>query len=65
MPYQNIVLDKKNHVCVLTINRPPANSWNLETLEEFEMALGEVEDDSLEFANKEDGITISGKIDQF
>ncbi len=45
MQYENILMDKKDHVCVATINRPPANAWNLATLEEFEQVLNQVEDD--------------------
>ena len=46
MKYENIILDRKDHVCVLTVNHPPANAWNLATMEEFELALDEVENDS-------------------
>jgi len=45
MKYENIIPDKNNHICVLTINHPPANAWNLSTLEEFELVLDEIEDD--------------------
>lgn len=46
MAYENITVDRKDHICVLTINHPPANAWNLTTMEEFELALDEVENDS-------------------
>lgn len=46
MTYENIIIDRKDHVCVLTVNHPPANAWNLATMEEFELALDEVENDS-------------------
>jgi enoyl-CoA hydratase/carnithine racemase len=40
-----ILLDKKDHVAVVTINHPPANTWNLGTMEAFETAIDEVESD--------------------
>jgi len=46
MKYENIILERNDHVCVLTVNHPPANAWNLATMEEFELALDEVENDS-------------------
>ncbi|MFH1136171.1 MAG: enoyl-CoA hydratase-related protein [Pseudomonadota bacterium] len=45
MDLQNILLEKKGHVCLMTINHPPANSWNLATMLDFEKALDEVEKD--------------------
>jgi len=41
----NILLDKQNHVAILTINHPPANTWNLATMEAFQEALDDVEND--------------------
>ena len=45
MAYENIVLEKKGYIGVLTLNRPPANSVNLATLEEIDGALDELESD--------------------
>ena len=36
MEYKNFILEKKGNVRIVTINRPPANAWNLEAMEEFE-----------------------------
>ncbi|MFC1895229.1 enoyl-CoA hydratase/isomerase family protein [Thermodesulfobacteriota bacterium] len=45
MKDESVVLEKRGHICVLTINRPPANAWNLAILEAFESGLDEVEND--------------------
>ncbi len=45
MRYENIILEKDNHVATLTINHPPANAINLATLEEINKALDDVEQD--------------------
>ncbi len=45
MKHENIISDIKEYICVLTINHPPANAWNLATVEDFELALSEVEND--------------------
>ena len=45
MELENIIMEKKGPVCVLTINHPPANSWNLATMEDFIKALDAVEND--------------------
>lgn len=36
MTLENIVLEKKDHVAIVTIDHPPANAWNLATMIEFE-----------------------------
>jgi len=46
MEQKNIVLEKRGHISVITINHPPANTWNLATMEEFEEAIGAVEKDA-------------------
>jgi len=46
MELKNLIVEKKGHVCVITINHPPANAWNLETFLEFESVLDEVENDN-------------------
>src|SRR6056297_952697 len=45
MEYENLVVDKKDNICIITINRPPANSWSLAAIEEFEKILEQIEDD--------------------
>lgn len=45
MSQENILMNKKDSVCVVTINRPPANSWNLSALEAFEKVLNQIEED--------------------
>ncbi|MEA3224172.1 MAG: enoyl-CoA hydratase-related protein [Thermodesulfobacteriota bacterium] len=45
MSYENLILEKKGNIAVLTINHPPANAFNLVTLQEFEQALNELEND--------------------
>lgn len=45
MERKNILIETDGHLCTLTVNRPPANAWNLEAMKEFELALGEAEDD--------------------
>ncbi|MBI5590801.1 MAG: enoyl-CoA hydratase/isomerase family protein [Deltaproteobacteria bacterium] len=44
--YQNIKFDLNGHIAIITIDHPPANTWNLATLNEFEDAVGIVENDS-------------------
>lgn len=46
MKLDNITLDVKDHIGSLTINRPPANSWSLAALEDFEKALDEIENNN-------------------
>jgi enoyl-CoA hydratase/carnithine racemase len=45
MGYANLILEKKGHVGILTINHPPANAINLATLEDITAALDELEND--------------------
>jgi enoyl-CoA hydratase/carnithine racemase len=45
METPNLLLDKKDHIAVVTINRPPANSWNMAAMVEFEKILDDVETD--------------------
>lgn len=46
MELENILIEKKEHVAIITINHPPANAWNLPTMQDFEKALNDVEEDS-------------------
>ncbi len=43
--YQNIKYELNGHIAIITIDHPPANTWNLATLNEFEDAIGQVEND--------------------
>jgi enoyl-CoA hydratase/carnithine racemase len=45
MENQPLILEKKDHIAIVTINRPPANSWNMAAMEEFEKILDDVEND--------------------
>ncbi|RLC00532.1 MAG: enoyl-CoA hydratase [Deltaproteobacteria bacterium] len=45
MELENIVLEKRGHIAVITINHPPANAWNLATMLDFEKAVDDVEAD--------------------
>jgi len=45
MSYANIKVEKKGNIAVLTIDHPPANAWNLATMEDFEKAIADVEAD--------------------
>ena len=45
MELENIKLEKKNHVALITIDHPPANAWNLATMLDFEKAIDDVEAD--------------------
>ncbi len=40
-----ILVEKKAHIAVVTINHPPANTWNLATMEAFEQAMEMIEGD--------------------
>ena len=45
MSYENIKVEKKDHIAILTIDHPPANAWNLATMNDFEKAVNDVEND--------------------
>jgi enoyl-CoA hydratase/carnithine racemase len=45
MTSENIILEIKNHIALITFNHPPVNAWNLATMEEFEQAIDAVEKD--------------------
>ncbi len=42
MELENITLEKKGHVAVITINHPPANAWNLATMLDFEKVVDRI-----------------------
>ena len=46
MQLENIILTKQEYVGIITINHPPVNAWNWATMQDFEKALGAVENDS-------------------
>ncbi|MFH2129605.1 MAG: enoyl-CoA hydratase-related protein [bacterium] len=45
MSYENIKVEKKGNIAILTIDHPPANAWNLATTTDFEKAIADVEKD--------------------
>lgn len=45
MSYENIKIEKKGHITILTIDHPPANAWNLATMNDFGQAIDEIEQD--------------------
>jgi enoyl-CoA hydratase/carnithine racemase len=45
MELENIKLEKKDHVALITIDHPPANAWNLATMLDFEKVIDDVEAD--------------------
>ncbi|MBU3917711.1 enoyl-CoA hydratase/isomerase family protein [bacterium] len=45
MSFENIKVEKKGHITILTIDHPPANAWNLATMNDFEQAINDVEND--------------------
>jgi enoyl-CoA hydratase/carnithine racemase len=45
MNYDNLILDQKGHIAILTLDHPPVNAWNLELMEDFEKAIDAIEND--------------------
>lgn len=45
MELDNIIVEKRGHVGIATINHPPANTWNLATTEDFKKAIDSLESD--------------------
>lgn len=45
MTCKNVILEKKNRIAVLTLNHPPVNTFNLETVKDMESAIIDVEED--------------------
>jgi len=45
MTYANLIIEKKGHICIITLNHPPVNAWNLGLMKDFEKAVNEVEND--------------------
>ena len=45
MALENMRLEKKDHIALITFDHPPANTWNLAALTDFEKVVAEVEND--------------------
>jgi enoyl-CoA hydratase/carnithine racemase len=45
MELENAILEKKEHIAVVTLNHPPVNAWDLGTAQDFEKAIDDVEKD--------------------
>ena len=45
MTYENLIVEKKDHICIITLNHPPVNAWNWGLMADFEKAIDEVEND--------------------
>jgi enoyl-CoA hydratase/carnithine racemase len=45
MESKNIIVEKIDHIAVITIDHPPANTWDLDTTRQFNQAVDEVEND--------------------
>jgi enoyl-CoA hydratase/carnithine racemase len=45
MNYDNLILEKREHICIITLNHPPVNAWNLGLMEDFGKAIDEIEND--------------------
>ena len=45
MAYDNLILEKRGHIGIITLNHPPVNAWNLGLMEDFEKAVDEIEND--------------------
>ncbi len=43
--YKNLIYEIKGNVAIITINHPPANTWNLATMEDFDNAIDKVSAD--------------------
>jgi len=45
MAYDNLILEKRGHIGIITLNHPPVNAWNLGLMKDFEKAVDEIEND--------------------
>jgi enoyl-CoA hydratase/carnithine racemase len=43
--YDNLILEKKEHICIITLNHPPVNAWNWGMMADFEKAVNDAEND--------------------
>ena len=46
MTYTNIMLENRDAIRIITVDHPPANTWDLVTVEAFEQVIDDVEKDS-------------------
>jgi len=46
MTYTNIMLENQDAIRIITVDHPPANTWDLVTVEAFEQVIDDVEKDS-------------------
>jgi enoyl-CoA hydratase/carnithine racemase len=45
MGFENLTLEKKGPLCLLTLNHPPVNAWNWAITVDFQRAIEEVAND--------------------
>jgi enoyl-CoA hydratase/carnithine racemase len=45
MTYENLIVDTKGHIRIITLNHPPVNAWNWGMMADFEKAVNDVEND--------------------
>ena len=45
MRYKNIILEKRGAISIIILDHPPANAWDLLSIEEFEQVIDVVEND--------------------
>ena len=45
MSYENLIIEKRGHISIITLSHPPVNAWNLGLMEDFDKAVDEVEND--------------------
>ncbi len=45
MEFENIILEKKEHIAIVTLDHPPVNAWDLGTAQDFKKAIADVEND--------------------
>ena len=46
MTYENLIVEDKGHIRIITLNHPPVNAWNWAMMQDFEQVLEAVENDS-------------------
>ena len=39
MSYENLIVEQKGHICIITLNHPPVNAWNWGLMADFEKAI--------------------------
>lgn len=43
MSYENIILEKKDNIALVTLNHPPVNAWNLATAQDFQKVIDDIQ----------------------